>query len=92
MNITIIGNPQRNGDTISALATTLTEAGINVRYPAENALNTTEDISLEETFDRIDWSDWTIIIPIEGISFDRSSTGAMAYAKHIHKPIFIYYS
>lgn len=89
MNIVIIGNPRKSGDKIKTLATELSEAGINVRYPAENSLDSTEDI--KETYERIDWSDFVIAVPVEDITFDYSTTSSLAYAKHTKKPVLISY-
>lgn len=91
MNAVIIGNPKTNGEKVKDIATMLTEAGINVRYPTIDTLETSEDFSIIETFNRIDWSNIVIAIPREGLTFGPTITSEIAYAKHSKKPVFIYY-
>lgn len=91
MNVVIIGNPSTNGDRIKELATSLSEGGVNVRYPTIDALDTTEDASIIETFERIDWSNFVIAVPKEGLAFSAKTTSELAYAKHCKKPVLIYY-
>lgn len=91
MNIVIIGNPKRCGDKIKEIAAVLTESGINVRYPTSDMLETNDDLNIQETFSRIDWADFVLAIPREGLGFDHSTMGEVAYAKHVRKPVFVYY-
>lgn len=91
MNIVIIGNPKRCGDKIKEIAAVLTESGINVRYPTSDTLETNDDLNIQETFSRIDWADFVLAIPREALGFDQSTMGEVAYAKHVRKPVFVYY-
>lgn len=91
MNIVIIGNAKSNGEKIKNIASVLTEAGINVRYPTVDELDTSEDFSIIESFERIDWAHFVIAIPKEGLAFTQTVTSEVAYAKHCKKPVLIYY-
>lgn len=93
MNIVILGNTKSAtvSEKINAIASTLVAAGINVRYPTADALDTSEDLNFQETFGRIDWADIVLAIPKEGLSFGYSTMSEVAYAKHVKKPVFVYY-
>ena len=91
MNIVLIGNPKTNGETIKEIAGTLTDAGISVRYPTGDSLDIGEDVAIIETFERIDWADFVIAIPKNGLTFNQSTTSEIAYAKHRKKTVFIFY-
>lgn len=93
MNIVILGNAKNPSvsEKITAIASTLVEAGLNVRYPSSDVLETAEDLNFQETFGRIDWADMVLAIPKEGLSFAHSTMSEVAYAKHVKKPVFVYY-
>lgn len=91
MNIVLIGNPKINGEKIKEVASQLTDAGINVRYPTVDELDTSADIPIIEMFERIDWCTAALVFPRDGLNMDMSTTTAMAYAKHAKKPVFVYY-
>lgn len=93
MNVVILGNAKQTNvsDTIKSVASIFVEAGINVRYPAGEDLDTSEDLSFQETYARIDWADVVMAIPRDGLSFEHSIMGQVAYAKHVKKPVFVYY-
>lgn len=91
MNIVVIGNTKTNGETIRKIATMLIDSGVSVRYPSEEGLDTGEEVNIEETFDRVDWCDCVIAVPREGITFGYATTYEMTYAKHVNKPVLIYY-
>lgn len=93
MNVVILGNAKQTdvSDVIKTVASTLMESGINVRYPSGEDLNTAEDLSFQETFKRIDWADMVLAIPRDGLTFEHSTMGEVAYAKHVRKPVFVYY-
>lgn len=93
MNIVILGNAKNVSvsEKITSIASTLVEAGLNVRYPSSDSLDTAEDLSFQETFGRIDWADMVLAIPKEGLSFAHSTMSEVAYAKHVKKPVFVYY-
>lgn len=93
MNIVILGNAKTPSvsEKITAIASTLVEAGLNVRYPSSDTLETAEDLNFQETFGRIDWADMVLAIPKEGLSFAHSTMSEVAYAKHVKKPVFVYY-
>lgn len=93
MNIVIIGNAKNQSisEKITSFASTLVEAGLNVRYPSSDSLDTAEDLNFQETFSRIDWADIVLAIPKEGLSFAHSTMSEVAYAKHVKKPVFVYY-
>lgn len=91
MNIVLIGNPKTNGDTIKEIAAKFVDAGMNVRYPTVDELPTGEDVAIIETFERIDWADFVIAIPRDGLSLNYATTSEIAYAKHKHKAVFLYY-
>lgn len=89
MNIVIIGNPKASSECIKEIAESFTEAGINVRYPSVDSI---EQNSAMETFERIDWSNFVIAIPKVDLNFDSATAIYLAYAKHMNKPVFIFYN
>lgn len=93
MNIVILGNAKNPSvsEKITSIASSLVEAGLNVRYPSSDTLETAEDLNFQETFGRIDWADMVLAIPKEGLSFAHSTMSEVAYAKHVKKPVFVYY-
>lgn len=91
MNIVLIGSPKTSGEKIKEIATTLTDAGINVRFPTVDMVDIGDTNAMIETFERIDWADFVIAIPREGLTFTSSTTSEIAYAKHKKKAVLIYY-
>lgn len=91
MNVTIVGNPKNSSEKMKKIETRLTDASVNVRHPAMEGLDTADGYDIIETFERIDWCDWVIAVPLEGLTFGQQTTSELAYAKHAKKPVFIYY-
>lgn len=93
MNVVILGNAKNVSvsEKITSIAALLVEAGLNVRYPSSDTLETAQDLNFQETFGRIDWADMVLAIPKEGLSFAHSTMSEVAYAKHVKKPVFVYY-
>lgn len=91
MNLVIIGNVRTNGETIKKVSSLMIEAGINVRYPTEDDDNLETGMVIQETFERIDWCDFALAIPKEGITFGISTTYELTYARKRGKPVLIYY-
>lgn len=92
MNIVIIGNIKTNADDIKSIAEKLAEAGIGVRYPAFDMPDVSADSEMVAAFERIDWADFVIAIPRDGLTFSHATTSEIAYAKYRKKPVLIYYN
>ena len=91
MNVAIVGNPKISSEKMNQIAARLTDANINVRHPDMEGLDRADNYDIIETFERIDWCDWVIAVPREGLTFGQQTNSELAYAKHAKKPVFIYY-
>lgn len=92
MTIVIVGNPKTNGETITSLANSLSEAGLNVRYQTRDDISAAEDLGIMQSFERIDGADLVIAIPRDGLNLDYTTTSEIAYARHAKKPVLLYYN
>lgn len=84
MNIVLVGNAKTNGDQMKEISEKLTGAGLGVRYPSEHS-------DMIKAFENIDWADYVIAVPREGLTFDHSTDSEISYAKYRKKAVFIYY-
>lgn len=91
MNVAIIGNSQKRAEKIKAIAAVLNDSEINVQYPSFDEPDPVGDVEIREIFARIDRADLVLAIPREGLSFEHSTMSEIAYAKHVKKPVFVYY-
>lgn len=91
MNVAIIGNPKVSAEKMKQISTRLMDINVNIQHPPLDGLDTGDDYDIIDTFKRIDWCDWVVAVPREGLTFSQQTTSELAYARHAAKPVFIFY-
>lgn len=90
MKIAIVGHPTQNKERIQKVSELFSRIGLTI-VQVNKEENTSNDVTFLHIYQSIDESDFVIAVPFEGLSLDYIATGAIAYAKHSNKQVFIYY-
>lgn len=90
MKIAIVGHPRENKERIQRVSELFSHLGASITQ-VDKEEGTSNDATFLHIFQSIDNADLVVAVPLEGLTLDYVATGAIAYAKHLNKQVFIYY-